>query len=127
MLNGPGLPQSVVLQSVTFASKKGEEITRSLPHVNMEFRNCKDNWCQTLVNDCGIADRMMFSFEETTAGARLAFYAYSRAPSVALWAYPGKFAFARRGARVMLHGADYPGTFNGFEYDQQTVSMRVLR
>ncbi|MTB51746.1 hypothetical protein [Lewinella sp. W8] len=128
VLTGTGLPKTVVLQSVTFSTKKGDEVTRNLPHVDMEFSNCGGEWCQSLVNDCGIASRMQFSFEETEEGLKsMSFDAYSRVPSVAVWAYPGKFAFDRTGANLTLHCSDCPGNINGFEYEQRTVSMRVVR
>ncbi|WP_273446093.1 hypothetical protein [Neolewinella agarilytica] len=129
VLAGTGLPKTAFLETVTYTGKESESRTESLGHVEMRFRNCADEWCKALVDDCGISSGVDFSYTDDGGAKKMGFDAYSTSPAVSQWAVPNRaFDFERDGANLTLSCFDCPGTTSdGFEFTDRKVTLRVVR
>jgi len=129
ILEGKGLPQEVEIQVVTFFDDKGDVVLEQHTHIGMEFRACDEGWCKARVDDCGIANRIKYSYEENDAEKLMKFTDFNSSPAVRDWAIEGApFKFERENAKASLTCESCPGrTADGTEFVGRRVDLRVIR
>lgn len=129
VLNGTGMPKVAHLESITYTSKVHGEITNHLGHVEVSFRNCGEEWCNALLNDCGQSSDFGFAFAGEAGVETIEFDDFASARPIQRFAEKDlQFAFSRNGVDILLSCADCPGVTPGGEsYEGRTVSMKAVR
>lgn len=131
LLSGTGIPQAAGFRTLTLTDSKKNTQTYDISHIDLKFNNCGENieWCNALVNDCGINNSLRYNYREDESGTKSLSFA-NLPPSSEMRTFAGDeatFAFSRANAQIELSCDDCPIEYDGEQFTGRHITMRAWR